>query len=284
MSALPPEDFAFLAALLKRRSGLVITPEKLYLVESRLMPLARKEQLPSIAALVGKLRGVQSEALQRAVTDVMTTNESLFFRDRTPFEQFEKELLPALQRARTAQKRIRVWCAAASTGQEPYSLAMLLKEKPALAAGWTLEILGTDICAEVIARAQAGLYSQFEVQRGLAIQLLMKYFAKEGDSWRLSETVRSMVRFRLYNLLDSFAGLGPQDIIFCRNVLIYFDRETKSDILARLAGVLPDDGYLLLGSAETVMGLSVPFQPHPTLKGVYVKAAAAQQRPARAAG
>lgn len=278
MSAIPSDDFAFLSNLLKRRSGLVLTPDKLYLVESRLMPIARKEGLADIAALISKLRQPGSETLQRAVTDAMTTNESLFFRDKTPFEHFEKVIVPSLLPSRP-QKRLRVWCAAASTGQEPYSLVLTMAEKAAQFPGLSLDILGTDICAEVIARAQAGIYSQFEVQRGLPIQMLVKYFTKEGDNWRLKENIRQQVKYKLFNLLESLSALGQFDVVFCRNVLIYFDRDTKADIITRIAKILPEDGYLILGAAETVVGLTVPFQPHPTAKGLYVKAAAAALTP-----
>ncbi|NWH07957.1 MAG: protein-glutamate O-methyltransferase CheR [Alphaproteobacteria bacterium] len=275
---MPSDDFAFLSNLLKRRSGLVLTPDKLYLVESRLMPIARKEGLADIAALISKLRQPGSETLQRAVTDAMTTNESLFFRDKTPFEHFEKVIVPSLLPSRP-QKRLRVWCAAASTGQEPYSLVLTMAEKAAQFPGLSLDILGTDICAEVIARAQAGIYSQFEVQRGLPIQMLVKYFTKEGDNWRLKENIRQQVKYKLFNLLESLSALGQFDVVFCRNVLIYFDRDTKADIITRIAKILPEDGYLILGAAETVVGLTVPFQPHPTAKGLYVKAAAAALTP-----
>lgn len=282
MTTLPQGDFDFLAAMLKRRSGLIITPDKLYLVESRLMPIARKEQLPGVPQLIAKLRGPGTEALQRAVTDAMTTNESLFFRDKTPFDQFEKEMLPALVKARAAQRRIRIWCAAASTGQEPYSLAITLKEKAAQYAGWTFDIQGTDICEDVIKRAQEGVYSQFEVQRGMPIQLLVKYFSKEGENWRIRDEIRQMVKYRLYNLLDSYGPLGQFDVVMCRNVLIYFDKASKEDILRRIAQTMPADGYLLLGSAETVVGLDVPFVPSQGLRGVYQRQMAAV--PKRAAG
>lgn len=283
MTTLASDDFTFLSTMLKKRSGLVLTPDKLYLVESRLMPIARKENLPGIPQLVAKLKGAGSEALQRAVTDAMTTNESLFFRDKTPFDLFEKEMIPALAKSRGGPRKLRVWCAAASTGQEPYSLAITIKEKPVVMGGFTFEIVGTDICADVLQRAQDGVYSQFEVQRGLPIQMLVKYFAKDGDNWRIKPEIKSMVSYRLYNLLDSFAALGTFDIVFCRNVLIYFDKATKEDIIRRIHALLPPDGYLVLGAAETVVGLDVPFTPAPNARGLYVKASASSA-PMRAAG
>jgi chemotaxis protein methyltransferase CheR len=268
-----PAEFEFVAQMLKRRSGLVLNTDKLYLLESRLGPVARKHSLAGLPAIAAKLKA-GDEVLARDVTEAMTTNESFFFRDKTPFDHFEKLMLPALLKARAGSKRLRIWCAAASTGQEPYSLGMLLKEKQALVKDWRIDILGTDLSSEVLTRAKSGLYSQFEVQRGLPVQLMVKYFAKERDHWRLKDDVRSMVEYRQMNLLDSFVGLGSFDIIYCRNVLIYFDEATKRGILERMAQLLPDDGYLLLGAAETVVGITNAFSPLEGAQGVSVKAPA----------
>jgi chemotaxis protein methyltransferase CheR len=268
-----PADFEFVAQMLKRRSGLVLTSDKLYLLESRLGPVARKHALGGLAAIVAKLR-MGNEALARDVTEAMTTNESYFFRDKTPFDHFEKIMLPTLLKARAGTKRLRVWCAAASTGQEPYSLAMILKEKAHLVRDWRIEIVGTDLSSEVLTRAKTGLYSQFEVQRGLPIQLLVKYFTKERDQWRLKDEIRSMVQYRQVNLLDPFVGLGTFDIVYCRNVLIYFDEATKRSVIERVAQVLPEDGYLLLGGAEMVVGITNKFAPLDGVQGVSVKASA----------
>jgi len=268
-----PIDFDYLAQMLKRRSGLVVTRDKVYLLETRLMPVARTLGIETLEAMVAKLRA-GDEVLARTVTEAMTTNESFFFRDKTPFDQFEKVMLPALLKARAANRKLRIWCAAASTGQEPYSIAMLLKEKAAQVKDWNIEILGTDLSTDVLARAKAGLYSQFEVQRGLPIQFLMKYFAKEGDQWRVREDVRAMVHYRPLNLLDPFTGLGTFDIVFCRNVLIYFDEATKKNVLDRLAQLLTNDGYLSLGAAETVLGITDAFAPIIGTRGLYEKQAA----------
>jgi chemotaxis protein methyltransferase CheR len=268
-----PADFEFVAQMLKRRSGLVLTSDKLYLLESRLGPVARKHALGGLAAIVAKLR-MGNEALARDVTEAMTTNESYFFRDKTPFDHFEKIMLPTLLKARAGTKRLRIWCAAASTGQEPYSLAMILKEKAHLVRDWRIEIVGTDLSSEVLTRAKTGLYSQFEVQRGLPIQLLVKYFTKERDQWRLKDEIRSMVQYRQVNLLDPFVGLGTFDIVYCRNVLIYFDEATKRSVIERVAQVLPEDGYLLLGGAEMVVGITNKFAPLDGVQGVSVKASA----------
>lgn len=271
-----PAEFEFVAQMLKRRSGLILSSDKLYLLESRLGSLARKQGLAGLPAIAAKLKA-GDELLAREVTEAMTTNESFFFRDKTPFDHFEKLMLPALLKARAGSKRLRIWCAGASTGQEPFSLAMILREKQALVKDWRVDIVGTDLSREVLARAKSGLYSQFEVQRGLPVQLMVKYFAREREQWRVKDDVRSMVEYRQVNLLDSFVGLGSFDIIYCRNVLVYFDEATKRNILGRMAQLLPDDGYLLLGAAETVVGVTNAFMPLEGAQGVSVKASAAKK-------
>jgi chemotaxis protein methyltransferase CheR len=267
-----PADFDFVAQMLRRRSGLVLTPEKAYLIESRLAPIVRKHSLASFEAVVLRLRA-GDERMARDVTEAMTTNESFFFRDKTPFDHFEKLMLPKLLQSRASQKRLRIWCAAASTGQEPYSLAMILKEKSIQLRDWKIEIIGTDLSNEVLDRAKAGLYSQFEVQRGLPIQMLVKYFAKEGDQYRIKDDIRSMVQYRPANLLDAYSGFGTFDVIFCRNVLIYFDEATKRGVLERMVQLLPDDGYLLLGAAESVVGVTNVLSPLEAARGVNMKTA-----------
>jgi chemotaxis protein methyltransferase CheR len=207
--------------------------------------------------------------MARAALDAMMTHESFFFRDTRPFDEFRKVILPSLLESRATSRRIRIWCAAASTGQEPYSLAMILREEAAKLAGWTVEIVGTDIAPAALNYAKAGLYTQFEVQRGLPIQLLVKYFTKDGDSWRVNQPLRDMVRYSEFNLLGDARTLGVFDVVFCRNVLIYFDQETKSQVLGRLAGQMSKDGYLFLGGAETVIGLTSHFLPVPGQRGIY---------------
>ncbi len=270
-----PQDYAFLQGFLKEKSGLVLSDDKQYLIESRLMPVARKAGLDGIAELITKLRTSSTDrTLQTAVVEAMTTNESFFFRDKTPFEHFVDTIIPHLVKSRQ-RGRVRIWCAAASTGQEPYSLAMCLKENAAKLGGLSFEIIGTDISHEVLEKAKAGFYTQFEVQRGLPVQLLLKYFKQHGEMWQISPEIRSMVSYRHFNLLDSFASMGQFDVIFCRNVLIYFDQATKTDIMNRLAKQMPNDGYLLLGAAETVVGLTSSFQSVPNKRGLYTNAAGA---------
>ncbi|MFZ5736370.1 CheR-type MCP methyltransferase [Rhodopseudomonas thermotolerans] len=279
-----PLDYEYLQKLLKDRSGLVLSADKKYLLESRLLPLARKAGVPGITDLVQKMKA-GSEALIHDVVEAMTTNETFFFRDKTPFDHFKDSVIPDLIKARAGRKSLRIWCAASSTGQEPYSLAMLLKEKSAELAGWRIEIIATDLSPEVLEKSKAGLYTQFEVQRGLPIQLLVKYFKQVGTMWQLNADVRSMVQYRQFNLLQDFTALGKFDVIFCRNVLIYFDQATKSDIFNRLMRVTEPDGYLFLGAAETVVGLTDAYRICPKRRGVYLpNNPAASTAPGLAAG
>ena len=277
-----PDDFDFLSRTVRERSGLQLTQDKAYLLESRLLPVARKYGAKTLDEFVGAVRLRPDQEQLKAITEAMTTNETLFFRDTKPFEQFKRIVLPALLQSRATQRTIRVWCAASSSGQEPYSLAMVIKEEGAKLAGWRFEILATDLSIEMIERARAGMYSQFEVQRGLPIQLLMKYFKQMDDRWQLSDEIRNMVQYRQFNLLDDPRTLGTFDIVFCRNVLIYFDQPTKAQVLERIAKLLPNDGVLYLGGAETVLGITDRFEPMPNERGLYrpVQRAAA---PARAA-
>jgi chemotaxis protein methyltransferase CheR len=272
-----PLDYDYLRKLLKERSGLVLSADKQYLVESRLLPLARKVGAPHLSDLVAKLKAPAAEPLIVDVVEAMTTNESFFFRDKIPFDHFREFMLPNLIKARAAQRRIRIWCAAASTGQEPYSLAMILKEMAVQVAGWRIEILATDLSNEVLEKARAGLYSQFEAQRGLPIQMLMKYFTQAGETWQISPEIKAMVQYRPLNLLADFSHLGGFDVVFCRNVLIYFDQTTKVGVLERLARITESSGYLVLGAAETVVGLTEVFKPVAERRGLYVPNAAAGQ-------
>lgn len=242
-------DFANLADLLRRRSGLLLTPEKIALVESRLAPVVRRFGFKTEAALLAELP-YPSEELAEAVTEAMTTNETSFFRDRAFFDSFAKSLLPALLAARAECRRIRIWCAAAATGQEAYSLAMILDEAEVLARGWKVDLIATDLSAAAIARAKAGLYSQFEVQRGLTPKSLQRHFARDGEQWRINDRLRRMIAFRTFNLLDHFGWLGQIDAILCRNVLIYIEPLAKASIFTKLAEILAPDGFLLLGNSE----------------------------------
>lgn len=267
-----PQDFEYISGLIKSRSGLVLSPEKGYLLESRLMPIARKRGMKGLDELIGDVRTKKDEILIGAVVEAMTTNESFFFRDIKPFDLFRDHILPHLLQTRAAKKSFRIWCAAASSGQEPYSLSMLLKEAGPKLAGWKTDILGTDISRDILEKAKKGVYSQFEVQRGLPIQLLMKYFSKEGDVWQVKPEICSMVTYKEFNLLESLKPLGAFDVVFCRNVLIYFDKETKAKVLSEISDLMPADGILFLGGAETVLGITDKFKPVAGQRGVYCKA------------
>jgi chemotaxis protein methyltransferase CheR len=218
------------------------------------------------------------------VIEAMTTNESFFFRDDKPFAHVRNHVLPRLLSTRPPGAKLRIWSAASSSGQEAYSLAMILAEQKLSLGNRSFEILGTDIAREQLARASDGLYSQFEVQRGLPMQYLVKYFKKDGTNWRINDTLRGMVQFKLFNLLSDLRSLGQFDIVFCRNVLIYFDQPTKARVLAAIAKQMPADGVLYLGGAETVLGITDAFASSPGERGVYERTSADAKRPLVAAG
>src|SRR5690242_15777846 len=258
-----PQDYDYIRKLLRERSGLVLSADKQYLVESRLVPVARKVGLASLTEHVAMLKSMPVSPLTNTAVEAMTTNESFFFRDKLPFDHFRDVILPALMAVRAHEKHSRIWCAAAATGQEPNSLAMILRDIGIALKQWRVEILATDICSAALEKAKIGLYSQFEVQRGLSIQMLIKYFIQAGEVWQISSDIRSMVTYRHFNLLQDFSSFGPFDIVFCRNVLIYFDQATKTSVLNRIGRSMRPDGYLLLGAAETVVGLTDAFKPLP---------------------
>ena len=263
-----PMDYEFLRKFLKERSGLDLSSDKQYLVESRLIPLARRAGLPGITELVKKIKG-GSDPLTAEVVEAMTTNETFFFRDKVPFDHLREAVIPELLKARASRRSLRIWCAASSTGQEPYSIAMCLKEIGPALAGWRVEILATDLSQAVLEKSRAGVFSQFEVQRGLPIQMLVKYFSQVGELWQLNADIRAMIQHRQLNLLQDFSHLGTFDVIFCRNVLIYFDQDAKIGIFERLARMLEPDGVLALGAAEYVVGISDAFKPYPDRRGLY---------------
>ncbi len=278
-----PQDFNYLRKFLRDRSGLVLAVEKQYLAESRLLPLARRNGMSTLDELIERLRYRTPVPLATQVVEAMTTNETFFFRDKIPFDHFRDTIMPGLLAARAREKRIRIWCTAASTGQEPYSLAMTLKCMGSAIADYHVDIVATDLSSDVLEKAKAGIYSQFEVQRGLPVQMLVKFFNQLGESWQLAPELRSMVQFRPLNLLNDFSALGTFDVVFCRNVLIYFDQENKVALLNRIARQMPGDGFLVLGAAETVIGLTEAFKPLADKRSVYVLNGAAQHS-ARSAG
>lgn len=271
-----PQDFDYLRKFLRDRSGLFLAIEKQYLAESRLLPLARRNGMSTLDELIERLRNRTPTPLATQVIEAMTTNETFFFRDKIPFDHFRDTIMPGLSAARAREKRIRIWCTAASTGQEPYSLAMVLKSMGSAIAAYRIDIVATDLSSDVLEKAKAGIYSQFEVQRGLPVQTLVKFFDQVGENWQLAPELRSMVQFRPLNLLNDFSALGTFDVVFCRNVLIYFDQENKIALLNRIARQMPGDGFLVLGAAETVIGL----KPLADKRGLYVLNGRAQH-PAR---
>ena len=264
-----PSNFEFIAALLKERSGLIVTPDKLYLLDARLSPIARQHGHAGLDALVTAMRVPFSEKLIGEVVDAMTTNETSFFRDKNPFEALRTVLIPGLMTRRASQRSLRIWSAACSTGQEPYSLAMLLRDSFPALKNWRIEIVATDLSPTVLDRCREGLFSAFEVQRGLPIQLLVKHFDQVEQNWRIKPELRKMIDFRPLNLLGQIEALGRFDIILCRNVLIYFDLPTKSGVLGRMAKMLSPDGALMLGGAESVFGICDALADISGLRGVY---------------
>ncbi len=271
-------DFEIIAELLKERSGLSLNKEKAYLLESRLNPVARKWNFSGFDELAQAIRNRGEEALLVDVTEAMTTNESFFFRDQKPFDQFNDMVLPHLLEARAAKRSFRVWSAACSSGQEAYTLAMLLQEHADKLAGWQVEIVATDLSNEILDKAKEGLYSQFEVQRGLPITHLVKYFVQVGDRWQIEDSLRKMIKFQSFNLLGDLSKLGKFDVVFCRNVLIYFDTPTKTKVLNGIADLLPADGFLYLGGAETVLGTTDRFEIMQGQRGIYSLATAGAEK------
>ena len=273
--ALPSSAFGTFATVLKSRSGLVIGPDKLYLLETRLASILKREQMRDLTILAERLRTPGNEPLIREVVEAMTTNESSFFRDDKPFQHFRAHALPRLVASRRPDMPLRIWSAASSSGQEAYSVAMIISECRAAIGERRIEIIGTDLAREQVARAREGLYTQFEIQRGLPVQMLMRYFRKEAGGWRISETIRAMVQYREWNLLTDLRPLGQFDVVFCRNVLIYFDQATKARVLESIAQQMVADGMLYLGGAETVLGITSRFAPLAMERGVYGLAMAA---------
>ncbi|MCA0401924.1 MAG: protein-glutamate O-methyltransferase CheR [Proteobacteria bacterium] len=247
---------------INKAAGIVLTTEKAYFIEARLSPLLREENLGSLDDLLSRAEKGDRRLAQRLV-DALTTNETFFFRDKAPFDHFRNIIIPELIARRPPGKTLRIWCAACSSGQEPFSLVMLLDELKPVLAGRNVEIHASDISEGILAKAKSGIFNQFEVQRGLPTKLLLQYFTKVGENWQISPDVVRRVNFFKFNLLEDSRNLGQFDVIFCRNVLIYFDRPTRAQIFDRMADRLPSDGFLLLGGAESTFGVTNRFTTHP---------------------
>ena len=252
-------DFDHFCRLVQIRSGLTIGAEKTYLVRSRLEPVARSNGMAGVPELLAALKAGAPEALVRRCVEAMATHESLFFRDTTPFTELSSIVLPDLMTRRGSGQPLRIWCAACSSGQEPYSIAILVREHGWLLGSRPVEIIATDMADGILEKARVGLYSDFEVRRGLSPERLVRWMKPRGPDWEISSEIKSMVSFRRHNLLDGASGLGVFDIVFCRNVLIYFDAARKSQVLEEISAVTKPDGALFLGSAETVLGLTTAF-------------------------
>jgi chemotaxis protein methyltransferase CheR len=254
-----PDDFRYISSIVKDEIGIVLEGGKEYLVESRLMPIAQSEGYGSLEALVGAAKSGTNKALKQKLLEAMTTNETLFFRDGKPFDALRCDILPALIDARRQMRSLTIWCAACSSGQEPYSICMLIREHFPELSSWNIKIKATDISSEPLAKAREGIYTQFEVNRGLAAPLLMKYFTRVGMKWQVKEDLRSMVEFSTLNLLDSWAVIPRCDIVLMRNVLIYFDEQTKRIIFGKVFEKVVPDGYYFVGGSETIGSLDSRF-------------------------
>jgi chemotaxis protein methyltransferase CheR len=257
---LSPPDFQFVSQLVRQRSAIVLEVEKSYLLEARLTPLARAEGFASLEALIGQMRAQPFNGLHRKVVEAMTTNETSFFRDMHPFEALKKVVIPEVMKERGGQRQLNIWCAACSSGQEPYTVAMTILDAFPQLSTWSVKLLGTDLSGEMVAKSRAGKYGQIEVNRGLPAPLLLKYFEKKGMEWHVKPEVQRFTEFRELNLIEPWGTLPMMDVVFLRNVLIYFDVDTKRAILNNVRKVLHPWGYLFLGGAETTINLGDTFE------------------------
>lgn len=259
-------DYAFLAQLLRDQCALVLEPGKDYLLRNRLAPIVQRHQLADLKQLVERLRGPNAAGLKREIVEAMVTTETSFFRDVRPFDTLRKTVIPELIERRRGERRLRIWCAASSSGQEPYSLAMLLREYFPELDSWNVTLLATDISEEMLKRCRAGRYTQLEVNRGLPTPLLLKWFRQESGQWEIDERLRSAVTFSPLNLAGLWPPMGIWDIVLIRNVMIYFEPDVKRLILSRIARMLAKDGYLILGGTETTLNLDDSYRAVEALK------------------
>lgn len=266
------QDFKFYQDILLSKSGISLSADKIYLLNTRLTPLCKTLGFETLEDYTQHLKTAADKMTLHQMIEAMTTNETSFYRDVKPFQHLKSLILPDILVRRSDVRRFRIWSAACSTGQEAYSVAMTVKETLPLDGGWQVDIVGTDIADNVLQRASAGIYNNFEIQRGLSMPQIVRHFEQKGTDWVIKDELRRMVKFNHFNLLESPAHLGRFDVIFCRNVLIYFNAETKLKVLKSLHGALADDGVLLLGSCENVMSDKSGFQSCPDMHGVYKKA------------
>ncbi len=252
-------NFDFLRSFIKKEAAIIIEPGKEYLVDARLTPLVKEFGLGSVDELLEQMRTKPTEIMKHRIVDAMTTNETFFFRDIHPFDLLKNHVLPDLIAKKQKEKKLSIWCAAASSGQEPYTIAMILKDYEQQLKGWTIEFIASDLSEKMLVRSKEGIYNQLEVNRGLPMPYLVKYFEKVGTNWQLKQDIREMISFRKINLMHDWK-LGSMDLIFMRNVLIYFDIETKKDIMKRVERILLPHGYLFLGGSETMLGITEDFK------------------------
>lgn len=262
-------DFTYIRNFIHENAAIVLEPGKVYLVESRLQPVAQHYGFASISDMIAEMRAQPVDGIHQSVIEAMTTHETYFFRDVYPFELLKKKILPDLIQRRAAERRLDLWCGAASSGQEPYSISMILREHFSRLSNWKVSFIATDLSKKMLGRCREGRYSQLEVNRGLAAPLLVKYFRRVGTEWQIKEELRRMIDFRELNLAQPWPALPPADVIFMRNVLIYFNTETRRDILGKIRNVLKPDGYLLLGAAETTLGIDESFKRVALEEGCY---------------
>lgn len=266
---MPDQHFEFYKKFLFDKSGLDLRKEKLYLLDARLTPISKKWQFESLEDMTNSLINAPDTNMEWEVIDAMTTNETLFFRDDKPFNYLKSTIIPQLEKSHSIGRKIRIWSAACSTGQEPYSIIMSFLETLGNPTNWNIHVLGTDLSDSAMAQARKGEFNQFEIQRGLPIQLLMKYFTQDGSTWKIQDNIKNMVTYEKFNLLDCMEKHGKFDIIFCRNVLIYFDSETKKKILNAIIKQMAPDGFLFLGGAETVLNLCPELKTTRECPGLY---------------
>ncbi len=261
MSALDPQSFSYISSLVRRKSAIILEGEKAYLVESRLTPMVRELGLLNISELVAELQKPGSQNLNQRVVEAMTTNETSFFRDIHPFKALQDKILPGLIQRRSKEKAITIWSNACSSGQEPYTIAMILTEHFPMLKNWKVRLISSDLSNRILDKARLGCFNQTEVNRGLPMNFLLKYFTKDGNKWTIDQGIRNMIEFRELNLVEPFPALLPKmDIVFLRNVLIYFSPESKTEILNKVRAVMHKDSYLFLGGSETTMNLNVSFE------------------------
>ncbi len=277
-SAISPLAFDYIRSLVRSESSIVLDDGKTYLVVSRLGPLAREHRFESVAAFISHLQSTPTSELHALAVEAIATTETSFFRDHHPFAALRDEILPEMVRRRRTSRTLSIWSAACSSGQEPHSVAMVLRDRLADLEGWNLQLAASDISHRMIERARQGLYTQLEINRGLPAPYLVRFFDQKGDRWLLREDVRGLFRFFRQNLVEPWSLDAPVDILILRNVLIYFDIDTRREILRRVRSLLRPDGYLLLGSAETTLNIDSLFTRVPIGRTVFYQVARGQQR------